>query len=164
MEPITKDFLEEYLKPHLLLSKKQSSQWSLDISKEFAQTLPITHKDFNVSLGLLSKQDQAMNLLTLKLGFMMFDMYRRFYGGFARPEREGVWLEKSRAALQMMLTWDPESGVSQDRQVEMMRGFVQQNMLMALLMLKVEAETKDDPWSRNFGKPCREPSGLLPRA
>jgi len=34
METITGDFLDDYLKPHLVLSKKQSAQWSLEISKE----------------------------------------------------------------------------------------------------------------------------------
>jgi hypothetical protein len=65
MEPISKDFLEEYLKPHLLLSEKQSSQWNLEISREFEQTLPITHKAFNVSLALLLEQSEEMNLLAL---------------------------------------------------------------------------------------------------
>jgi len=150
MEPITKDFLEEYLKPHLLLSEKQNAQWSLEISKEFEQTLPITYKAFNVSLALLIEQSQEMNLLALKLGIMMFDIYRRFYGGYAKPEREGLWEEKSREVLQMTLAWDPESGVSEAQQAEMMRGFVKQNMLMALLMLKVEAETKDNPRKERY--------------
>jgi hypothetical protein len=150
MEPITKDFLEEYLKPHLLLSEEQNAQWSLEISKEFEQTLPMTFKAFNVSLALLLERSQEMNLLTLKLGMLMFDIYRRFYGGFAKPERESLWKEKNRELLQMTVACDPESGVSEAKQADMLRGFVKQNTLMALFLLKVEAFVKGHPKGKPY--------------
>jgi hypothetical protein len=150
MEPISKDFLEEYLKPHLLLSEKQNAQWSLEISKEFEQTLPMTFKAFNVSLALLLERSQEMNLLTLKLGMMMFDIYRRFYGGFAKPERESLWKEKNRELLQMTVACDPESGVSEAQQADMLRGFVKQNTLMALFLLKIEAFVKSHPKGKPY--------------
>jgi hypothetical protein len=144
METITKDFLDDYLQPHLVLSKEQSMQWSFEISREFEQTLPITHKAFTSGLSVLKKMSPEMTVLAFELGMLMFDIYRRFYGGFAKPEREGLADGKYGEALQIMMTWEPESGVSRAKQLELLHGFFKQSMLMGFFTLKIRTFTDEN--------------------
>jgi len=150
MELITREFLDDYLKPHRVFSKKLSSQWSFEIAKEFEQTLPITHKAFTSGPSLLKKMSPDMMVLTLELGMLMFDVYRRFYGGFAKPEREGMADEKCGDALQIMMTWEPESGVSRAKQTELLHGFFKQSMLMGFFTLKIRNFTDENPKEKPY--------------
>jgi hypothetical protein len=150
MELISKDFLDDYLKPHLVLSKEQSMQWSFEISKEFEQTLPITYKTFTSGLSLLKKMSPEMTVLALELGMLMFDIYRRFYGGFAKPERKGLADEKCGEALQIMMTWEPESGVSRAKQLELLHGFFKQSVLMGFFTLKIRDFTDEHPEEKPY--------------
>lgn len=46
MELITREFLDDYLKPHRVFSEKLRTQWGFEMTKVFAQALPVTYKAF----------------------------------------------------------------------------------------------------------------------
>jgi len=136
METISEDFLEIYLKPQTGVPWVESLTRILQLSKEFRQTLPLTHKAYFAKLLAVAEQNQLLYQLAFELGGTMFDIYRRFYEGFSQPEQEGNWEKNSRKIRQLL---QPQSGMSEENAVENIRGFVQQDSLMALFMLKVEA-------------------------
>jgi len=136
METISEDFLETYLKPQTGVPWVESLRRILQLSKDFRQTLPLTHKAYFARLMAVAEQNQLLYQLAFELGGTMFDIYRRFYGGFSQSEQEGSWEKSSQKVRQFL---QPQSGMSEEKAVENIRGFVQQDSLMALFMLKVEA-------------------------
>ena len=151
MELISKEFLEEYLKTKQIgLSESERKHLNRRLAKEFQKELPETYDCFLTTLSILKTRDSKMNSLAEQLGGLMFDMFRDFYGGFSQPERKGRYLELAREAVRITLTWEPESGVGQDEQTSITRNFIKQNLLMALLLLKVEAVTKGYPQGRPY--------------
>jgi len=139
MATISEDFLEAYLKPQTGVPWVESLTRILQLSKEFRQTLPLTHQAYFARLMAVAEQNQLLYQLAFELGGTMFDIYRRFYGGFSQPEQEGSWEKNTRKIQQLLQTPNSQRGMSEEKAVETIRGFVQQDSLIALFMLKVEA-------------------------
>ncbi|MCI0695171.1 hypothetical protein L0337_24575 [candidate division KSB1 bacterium] len=137
MEPITENFLEEYLRPQTRMPRAKAVKWTQQVSKEFEQAFPVIYKAYVSSLAPIQHQNPLFAQLAFELGMMMFDAYRAFYGGFLQVEREGLWDEMVKRMAQ--ITPKASSGVGIAHATEIMRRFVKQDSLIALCMLKVEA-------------------------
>lgn len=150
MQTIPGEFIDDYLLALRDLTEEQTRQRGLAILKKFEQTLPLTFKDFISAMPLLRKLSPGMADLEFNLGALMFELYRRFYGGFANPEREGLGDEKCREAVQIMLTREPESGVSRAKQTELLHGFFQQSVLMGFVTLQLRNFTDEYPKEKPY--------------
>jgi len=115
------------------------------MESEFRQTLPRTFRAFAASLTVLQRQNKKLAEATQQLGNIMFDAYREFYGGFMAPERKGLWEESNRIAMKIMRTFNPASKASGEKVSKEMQAFARQNLLLALLMYRVETIVEERP-------------------
>lgn len=104
MQTISEDFLETYLKPQPGVPWVETLTRILQLSKDFQETLPLTHKAYFARLMALSQQNQLLYQLAFELGGTMFDIYHKFYGGFWLPERKGLWDENNLKASKILRT------------------------------------------------------------
>jgi hypothetical protein len=115
------------------------------MESEFRQTLPRTYRAFVASLAVLQRQSKKLAYATQQLGNIMFDTYREFYGGFVVPERKGLWEQNNRVATKIMRAFNPASKASGEKVSKEMQAFARQNLLLAMLMYRVETIVDDRP-------------------